>query len=78
MAVTKAKTKKTVAKKINGKSNKSKTQSALALLRRPKGATRVEILKALGWAAVSVQQLTANSGGKLKIDKSERPFTYRV
>jgi hypothetical protein len=69
---------KATAKKTNGKST-SKTQAALKLLRRPKGATRDEILKVLGWAAVSMQQLTAHSGGKLKIDDSQgRPFRYRI
>ena len=48
---------------------------AFKLLKRPKGATRAELLEALGWKAVSVQQITGNAA---KIDKSERPFRYRL
>jgi hypothetical protein len=42
------KAKKTTTKKTNGT---SKTQAALKLLRRPKGATREEVLKILGWGS---------------------------
>ncbi|MFY9958642.1 hypothetical protein [Bradyrhizobium sp.] len=68
-------TKKPVAKKAaNG--HGSKTAKAVALMRRPKGATREEILKVLGWRAVSPAQLVR--GGKVKIDDSVRPFRYRA
>jgi hypothetical protein len=70
---------KTVVAKTNGKSTStSKTAAALKLLRRPKGASREEILAVLGWAAISMAQLTAHTDGRLKTDKSARPFTYRL
>jgi hypothetical protein len=48
------------------------------MLQRPKGCTRKEVLAATGWKAVSMQQMAAQAGVKLKIDDSERPYRYRV
>lgn len=75
--MTKAKAKKTTAKKTNGKS-RNLTQAVVALMRRAKGCTREEVLALTKWKAVSMAQVSASSGGKLRIDDSTRPFRYRL
>jgi hypothetical protein len=74
------KAKKTTSKKAAGnKTNghgKNLTAQVHALMRRPKGATRAEILKLTGWKAVNVNQIAGEQPG-YKINKSERPFRYR-
>jgi hypothetical protein len=71
----KSTTKKTVAKTTNGH-GKNLTAQVHALMRRPKGATRAEILKLTGWKAVNVNQIAGDQPG-YKINKSERLFRYR-
>jgi hypothetical protein len=71
------------AAKANGKKAKKKNGTgkiaqAIAMMQRAKGATRTEILKALDWKAISIQQITTNAGVKLKYDKTKRPFVYHV
>jgi hypothetical protein len=46
---TKAKAKKTTAKEANGK---SKTATVLAMLRKPNGVTRAQVLSMVDWQAV--------------------------
>jgi hypothetical protein len=54
----------------------NKTQKVIALMRRPSGVTRDQVVKLTGWKAVSMQALAANAGVTLKVDNKERPFTY--
>lgn len=75
----KVKAKKAVAKKTAKKAKRTgSTISAqvIAMLKRKGGATREQILKVTGWKAISVQQVAAGQGVKLKINKDERPFHY--
>ena len=78
--MTKAKKSTTTTKaKTNGGPRKGSALAKVAgMLRRPGGCTREQVLKATGWTAVSLQQQAKAAGVKLKIDKSERPFTYRA
>jgi hypothetical protein len=69
--MTKAKAAK--AKKTNGK---NKTQIVVALMRRAKGANRTEILAATGWKAVNPAAVAAPV--KVRIDRSEFPYRYRI
>jgi hypothetical protein len=72
---------KTKAKKSNGKTAKprqSKSAKIVAMLQRPSGVTREQVLKVTGWKAVSMQQMAGNAGIKLKVDESKRPFVYRA
>jgi hypothetical protein len=86
MATTKSKAKKTATtKKANGKGaaksaprKESKAAKVVALLRRPSGCTREQVLEVTGWKAVSMQQQAAAAGLKLKIDDSEKPYRYRA
>lgn len=48
---------------------------AFRLMKRKLGATREELIEVLGWKAVSPQQITGNA---VKVDKSERPFRYKL
>jgi hypothetical protein len=65
--------------KANGGPRKGSALAKVAgMLRRPGGCTREQVLKATKWSAVSMQQQAKAAGVKLKIDKSERPFTYRA
>lgn len=57
---------------------KGKAGDIVALMRRPGGVTREEVLKAMGWQAVSMQQQAAQCGVELKIDKSRKPYRYSV
>ena len=68
------------AKKAAAKTNgKSKTQAVVALMRRPKGVTRKEVLALTEWSAVSMQQLATNAGVELKLEKiAGKPTVYRV
>jgi hypothetical protein len=77
------KKKKTTAKKKIVKRavpNGGKSAKVIALLQRPQGVTRKQILQVTGWKAVSVQALAKSAGVKLKIDKKVKgqPLTYRV
>lgn len=72
----KSKAKRTAAKGSPRK--QSKTAKVILLMKRPNGCTREEVLKATGWRAVSMQQLAASAGVKLKIDDKERPYRYRA
>ena len=86
MATIKTKPKKTATtKKANGKGaaksaprKETKAAKVIALLRRPSGCTREQVLEATRWKAVSMQQQAAAAGLKLKIDDSERPYRDRV
>jgi hypothetical protein len=74
---------KTKAKKSNGKSaaprKESKTGKIVALLQRPGGVTREQVLKATGWKAISMQQIAKAGGVKLKMQKVEgKPIVYRA
>jgi len=62
------------SKKSTKAKSSSKIAKVTALLR--KGCTREQVLKVTGWKAVSLQQMAAQAGVKLKIDKTERPFRY--
>jgi hypothetical protein len=67
--------------KSNGKTAKprqNKLAKIVALLKRPSGCTREEVLKATGWMAVSMQQQARAADLKLKVDESKRPFVYRA
>jgi hypothetical protein len=72
------KPKKSKAKTNGGPRKGSALAKVAGMLRRPKGVTRKEVLAATGWTAVSMQQQAKAAGMKLKINKSERPFTYRA
>jgi hypothetical protein len=75
---TKAKTKRAPkAKAANGSGpRKGSTQEIMyKLLTRGKGCTRPEILKATGWKAVSVQQVCAALGLKIKMEKKKGEVT---
>jgi hypothetical protein len=77
---TKSKAKKSTAKKTTTKkaTGKGKTAQARKMLSRPGGATREQILKFLGWKAVSIQQI-AGKTVLLKLEKPEgKPTVYRV
>jgi hypothetical protein len=76
IAMTKAKAKKTPAKKANGKTT-SKTAKVLALRRRPTGCTR-ERPTATEWPSISMQAVAKVAGVKLRVDKKERPYRYRA
>jgi len=69
------KSKKSTTKAKRGE---NKTAKVIAMLKRPSGVTRTEVLKVTGWKAVSMQQVATNAGVKLKIDDSERPYRYRA
>ena len=64
--------KKAPAKKVN------KSAKVVAMLKRPNGVTRDQVLKATGWKAISMQQVARNVDLKLKVDESKRPFVYRA
>jgi len=56
----------------------SRTAQIVALMQRPGGVTREEVLAATGWTAVSMQQQAKQGGVTLKVDKSVRPYRYMV
>jgi hypothetical protein len=68
------KAKATPSKKANGK---NKTQAVAALMRRPKGMTREEVL-ATQWPSVSLQAVAKAAGVKLRVDNKERPYRYHA
>ncbi|SRR6266702_5343628 len=59
-------------------SAKGKASDIVAMMRRPGGVTRDEVLKAMGWQAVSMQQQAAQCGVEIKIDKSRKPYRYSI
>ena len=68
-----AKSKKTPAKKV------SKVAKIAALLKRPIGVTRGQVLKATGWKAVSMQQQARAAGLKLRVESPKgKPYIYRA
>jgi len=73
-------TKKSTAKPTtNGGQRKGTLLAKVAgMMQRPKGCTRAEVLAATEWKAVSMQQMAAQAGVKLKIDDSGRPYRYRA
>jgi hypothetical protein len=46
--------------------------------RRPSGVTRKQVLSMVDWSALSFQQFAKSQHVALKVDKSTRPFIYRV
>lgn len=51
------------------------------MLTRPAGCTAPELLKAVDWPTISIQAQVAALGyprSALKIDRSKRPFRYRL
>jgi hypothetical protein len=68
------------AKKAAAKTNgKNKTQAVVALMRRPKGVTRKEVVALTEWSAVSMQQVAKAAGVKLKLEKAQgKPTVYRA
>jgi hypothetical protein len=75
---TKKPAKKTAAPKANGVAHRAMSEQIVALMRRPKGVTRAEVLELTKWPSVSMQQQAKAAGVKLKVDKSVRPFRYRT
>lgn len=75
--MSKAKTARKTAKKTTARRT-IKTERIVALMRRPSGVTRKEVLKATGWKAVSMQQIAEKAHVKLRVDKKVTPFKYRV
>ena len=69
---------KAPAKKATKANGKSKTAVVLAMLKRPAGCTRQQALAATKWSALSFQQFAEHAGVTLRVDKKERPFTYRA
>ena len=67
------KAKATPSKKANGK---NKTQAVAALMRRPKGMTREEVLALTQWPSVSLQAVA--KAFKLRVDNKERPYRYHA
>lgn len=67
---------KKTAKKKAAKRDGTTSAKVIAMIRRKGGATRGQILSAIGWKAISVQQVAAGQGVKLKVDTSKRPFHY--
>lgn len=59
-------------------SGKGKAFEIVALMRKPGGVTREEVLAAMGWKAVSMQQQAEQAGVVLKVDKSSKPYRYMV
>jgi hypothetical protein len=76
--MTKAAKRLAKAKKAMPKTNGNggnKTAQVIAMMKRsPKGVTRSQVLKAIGWQAINFNAI----GVKVKIDKSEFPYRYRV
>jgi hypothetical protein len=58
---------KTNRKKPPKAAPKSKSAVVLAMLKRPGGATGVELMKATGWQAHSVRGFISRLGKKMKI-----------
>ncbi len=70
----------TKAKSGNGAGPRkgSLTAKVAEMLQAKKGCTRADILGATGWPSVSVQQLAANAGLKLRKVKEGRIFRYHA
>ena len=66
------------SKKSTQAARGNKTAKIIAMLARPSGATREQVLKATGWKAISMQQVTEKAHVKLRVDKKVTPFVYRV
>jgi hypothetical protein len=66
------------AKKAGAKKVDNKTAQIIALMKRAKGVTRVEVLKVTGWKAISMQAIARSHGIKMKVDESSRPFHYKA
>ena len=82
-----AKAKKTSpAKKATGARDGSKTARVLELLKRPRGATAKELMKATGWQPHSVRGFLSGIIGKkmgltvtsLKSDSGERSYSVKA
>jgi hypothetical protein len=59
----------------NGGQNK--TQAVVALMRRPKGVTREEVLVLTKWPSISMQALAKSAGViGFRVGDKQRPFTY--
>ena len=74
---TKSKAKKTT-KTVKANGSTGKSAKVIALMKRPNGVTRAEVLAVTGWKAVSMQQLATSAGVRLKVDDKERPYRYRA
>lgn len=59
-------------------SGKGKALEVVAMMRKPGGVTKKEVLKAIGWKAISFQQQAAQCGVTVEIDKSCDPWRYIV
>lgn len=59
-------------------SGKGKAEEVVAMMRKPGGVTKKEVLKAIGWKAISFQQQAAQCGVTVEIDKSCDPWRYIV
>lgn len=59
-------------------SSKGKALEVVGMMRKPGGVTREEVLVAIGWTAISMQQQAAAAGVELTIDKSRKPYRYSV
>ena len=51
--------------------SKTKTEIVAALLKRKAGCTRADALEATSWTAVSMQQMAAAAGLKLRMEKQK-------
>jgi hypothetical protein len=76
---TKSKKSTTTKPTANGGPRKGSLLAKVAgMPQRPEGCTREDVLAATGWKAVSMQQMAAQAGLRLKIDHSARPYRYRA
>lgn len=77
-AIVNSKARESVSKPRPLGSGKGKALEVVAMMRRPGGVTREEVLTAIGWTAISMQQQAAAAGVELTIDKSRKPYRYMV
>ncbi len=54
----------------------TKLQTIVGLLKRPKGCTRTEAMKAVDWPSISLQQQAAAAGLKLRKEKVDGKNRY--